>query len=93
MQASSAVTYFGELLHLTPFFVRGSTCCRCVGEPFIHPCPCISDEPNEWALDHSKQITNDEANEIPRFIISNAAASSLTKAVEVVDVAQTAPGN
>jgi len=44
----------------------------------------ISNEPNEWALDHSKQITNDEANEIPRFIISNAAASSLTKAVELL---------
>lgn len=39
---------------------------------------------NQWDLNQSKQITNDEAQAMPRFIISRAVGSSLTKAVELL---------
>eukprot|EP00668_Euglena_longa_P004571 GGOE01005338.1.p1 GENE.GGOE01005338.1~~GGOE01005338.1.p1 ORF type:complete len:496 (-),score=115.49 GGOE01005338.1:424-1911(-) len=46
----------------------------------------VTPEPPQWDLNQSKQITNDEANAIPRFIISRACGSSLTKAVELLNL-------
>jgi len=52
--------------------------------------PEAPQEPNLWDLGHSKQITNDDANALPRFVISRAVGSSLTKAVELLGLLGTA---
>jgi len=65
-------------------FVRGTSGGPVAGGPGGGGANGRSDETNPWDLNHSKQITAEEVESIPRFVISKAVGSSLTKAVELL---------